>query len=407
MSFPATDQRDSAPLFGSRLDTELGLPLAWPEVLLPAALSDVDLPTPFLISDIDTIRDRYARMTRALPGVAVHYALKCNPSGPVVEALAEIGSSFEVASAGELRRLQASGIDPADVLYSNPVKPASHIAAAHEAGLWRFACDSEAELRKLAREAPGSAVYLRLRVDDSDSIFPLSRKFGVGTEEGRALLLRARALGLRPYGLTFHVGSQSTSRAAWRRAIGSAGLLMSDLLEDGIELEMLNISGGFPARYVDDVPDIDELGRTIMAALDDLLPYAPARLIAEPGRYLVAESGVLVATVIGRERRGNEDWVYTDVSAYHGLMETQQTAGAWQFPLACSSDPDGDAECAPFTVTGPTCDSDDTMFYGVALPRQIDVDDRIYIGSAGAYTLSYATHFNGFPPPTPHFVGRR
>jgi ornithine decarboxylase len=263
------------------------------------------------------------------------------------------------------------------------------------------------ELRKLATHAPGSAVYVRLRVDDSTSTFPLSRKFGADLEEAHALLLQARELGLRPYGVTFHVGSQCGTTIAWRQAIAAAGRLMAGLLADGVRLEMLDLGGGFPARYGsagDGVPSLVDIAGTIFAALDEL-PYRPPMLTAEPGRHLVAESAVLVAEVIGREVRGGENWVYLDVGAYNGLMETLQTGNQWRFPLWTSRADHDRVPHETFTVTGPSCDSSDTMFYGVELPSTIDVGDRVYIGSTGAYTLSYASDFNGFPVPGQVFVG--
>ena len=274
------------------------------------------------------------------------------------------------------------------------------------AGLfWRFAFDSDAELYKLARHAPGSAVYLRVRVDDSTSVFPLSHKFGVEPEQARSLMSLARRLGLHPYGVTFHVGSQCTETGAWEKAIAAIGRMLEDLQADSVHLDFLNISGGFPARYAEPVPSIDEIGSVIAAALDDHLPYLPAQLAAEPGRFVVAESAVIVASVLGREVRAGESWVYLDVGAYNGLIETKQTANAWRYPLWSSR---GDHSSAPhdlFTVTGPTCDSSDTLFIGMPLPSTIEVGDHVYIGSTGAYTLSYASSFNGFPPPSVVYVG--
>jgi ornithine decarboxylase len=383
----------------------LELPRHWPETLYPKALAEIDAPTPYLVCDLNTVEERYRRFGAALPGVECFYAMKCNSSPEVLQTLAHLGSKFEVASIGELRMLEAIGVDAADVLYSNPIKPTEHIAAARAAGLWRFSFDSEGELYKLAQYAPGSAVYIRLRVDDSTSIFPLSRKFGAEAHEARALMLLARGLGLRPYGVTFHVGSQCGSTSAWRQAIAAAGQLMATLAEDGLEIEMLDLGGGFPARYVGNVPSLKEIADAILPALDELLPYRPALITAEPGRHLVAESGVLVASVLGREVRAGENWVYLDVGAYNGLMETQQTVNQWRFPLWTSRADHALVPHLPFTVTGPSCDSSDTMFYGVALPSTMDVGDRLFIGSTGAYTLSYASSFNGFPPPMPMFIG--
>jgi ornithine decarboxylase len=376
----------------------------WPAALAPALLPLIDMPTPYLVTDLDTVADRLTAFRAAMPGVRTFYAMKCNPAPEILRSLAAHGSSFEIASLGELRMLQTAGIDPAGVLYSNPVKPPAHIAEAYAAGLWRFAFDSPGELAKLAQQAPGAAVYVRLRVDDSTSVFPLSRKFGADVEDAYDLMLLAARLGLRPYGVTFHVGSQCGNAKAWQVAIEAAGELMDRLLGDGIALDMIDLGGGFPARYTADVPAIEEIGAVVTAALD-ALPYRPELVAAEPGRHLVAEAGVLAATVIGRERRGDEHWLFTEVGAFHGLMEVLQTPGGWDFPTATSRSADPGRPRLPFTVTGPTCDSSDTIGHGIMLPADLTVGDVLYLGSTGAYTLAYAAPFNGFPPPTPVFIG--
>jgi ornithine decarboxylase len=396
----------TAALTGHRTDTRATqVPRHWPAALSPDCLEVIDVPTPYLVTDLDTVAQRHAAFTAALPGVRAFYAMKCNPSPEILTTLAGCGASFEIASLGELRMLQRLDVDPAEVLYSNPVKPPAHIAEAHAAGLWRFSFDSPNELAKIAVHAPGAAVYIRLRVDDQDSVFPLSRKFGADADEALDLMLLARNLGLRPYGITFHVGSQCGSPAAWRQAIGATGRLMAELSAAGIHLGMLDMGGGFPARYVGDVPSIQAIADMINPALDDLLPYLPDLLAAEPGRHLVAESAVMAAGVIGRERRGDENWLFVEVGAYNGMMETLQTANGWDYPLWTSRADHADVPQVPFTVTGPSCDSSDTMFHNVLLPATLDVGDTLYIGSAGAYTLSYASAFNGFAPPTPLFVG--
>lgn len=380
------------------------LPQSWPSSLSPRVLAGLDFPTPYLVGDLAMLRDRFSSFRAALPGIHPFFAVKSNSTPQVLEAALQAGARFEVASLGELRLLQEIRVDPGDVLYSNTVKPATHIAGAAESGLWRFAFDSEGELLKIARHAPGSAVYVRVRVDDSRSVFPLSRKFGAEAHEARALMHRARSLGLHPYGITFHVGSQCTSTTAWVQAIAAVARLMRQLLSDGIRIEMLDIGGGFPAWYGDPIPGIEQIGTVVNRALDELLPYVPVLIAAEPGRHLVAETAVLVSTVLGREVRAGEEWLYLDVGAYHGLMETQQAVGRWRYPLWSSRCDHAVAPQIPFTLTGPTCDSADTMFYGVLLPDTLGEGDRIYVASAGAYTLSYASSFNGFPPPQPYFL---
>jgi ornithine decarboxylase len=385
--------------------TWVDVPTMWPESLHPRRLAALDLPTPYLVGDSRLLGQRLRAFESALPGVRPFYAVKCNSDQTVLRTVASHGAGFEIASLGELALLQAVGVDPRDVLYSNTVKPASHVRGAFEAGVWRFAIDSEGELDKIARCAPGSAVYVRVRVDDSSSVFPLSRKFGAEAHHARALLQQAQHLGLQPYGVTFHVGSQCAATSPWVQAMSSVGRLMRQLVKDGIVLEMLDIGGGFPARYGEAVPSIDEVGVVVTRSIDELLPYRPALLAAEPGRHLVAETAVMVAEVLGREVRAGEDWLYLDVGAYNGLMETQQTVGQWRFPLWSNRTDHGSVEQVPFTVTGPSCDSSDTMFFGALLPITMAEGDRVFVASAGAYTLSYASHFNGFPPPATHYVG--
>src|SRR5439155_21197859 len=162
--------------------------------------------------------------------------------------------------------------------------------------------------------------------------------------------------------------------------------------------------GGFPARYTTPVPALPLIASVIGDTLRRL-PYRPPVLAAEPGRYLVAESGVLAATVIGVAEREAERWVHLDVGGYNGMMEAVQTGGRWHFPLRTSRPDHFRAPAVPTTVTGPSCDSSDTLFYGVPLPATLAVGDRVYIGTAGAYTSSYASSFNGFPPPRVLYVG--
>jgi ornithine decarboxylase len=392
-------------------------PRAWPPALVPARLDTLTHPTPFLICDGATVERRYEDLTDLLPQVRLFYAVKSNPMQAVVDTLANLGCGFEIASIYELDTVTAAGIDPADVLFSNTVKPAPHIAEAYEAGLYRFAFDSEGELRKLAETAPGCSVYVRLRVEDGHSLFPLSRKFGTSADDAVRLLGLARTLGLVPYGITFHVGSQCTDPEAWERAIDRCGAVMGELAGQGIRLEMLDLGGGIPARYVAAVPSLPDIAGAIERGLRRL-PYTPAVIAAEPGRSLVAESGVMAATVIGLENRDDERWAYLDVGGYNGMMEAVQTGGRWPFPILTSPGPGSVAGRGDWrelaagasvrtTVTGPSCDSSDTMFYGVPLPAALAAGDRLYIGSAGAYTLSYASSFNGFPPPTALFIDRR
>jgi ornithine decarboxylase len=354
-------------------------------------------PTPFLVLDLDRIAAAYLGFTAALPGVDVHYAMKCNPDERILQQLHRLGGRFEIASVAELGALVEVGVDPAEVLYSNPVKPATHIAAAWRAGVWRFAFDGRSELDKIAAHAPGAAVYARLRTSVGGNTVPSEGKFGVAGGPAADLLRAARTAGLRPHGLAFHVGSQMLTPGAWETALRQAGQVLRELAADGIRLDLLDLGGGFPARYADATPPpLAEFAGTIWSGIARHLPYRPATLAVEPGRALVAEAGVMVASVIGLAERAGRRWVHLDVGAFNGFMEALESSNLLRFPV---SDSRGSAVRSPAHLTGPTCDSQDTIMFDVPLSADLAVDDRVFLGTAGAYTTSYASDFNGFAVP--------
>jgi ornithine decarboxylase len=369
--------------------------------LCPEALDALEFGSPFLAIDLEVVARAYAAIRRALPQVKVHYAVKCNPEPAILARLDGLGSGFEIASLAELRLLAALGIDVRDVLYSNPVKPSEHIAGAARLGVERFAADSRCELEKLAVHAPGTRVYVRLDASDPTSRVPLAGKFGVDPVTAVALLVEARSLGLVPHGLTFHIGSQALDPGAYARAIDLAGAVLRAARTHRLQLDLLDIGGGLPARYTEPVPPLWAYHRAIADAVERL-PY-PVDVVAEPGRALVAEAGVLATTVIGVADRRGRRWVHLDVGAFNGMMETLETRRQLIFPLAWSNR--GPRRLIPCAVTGPTCDSEDTLFLDVQLPDDLGPGDRLYIETAGAYTTAYASRFNGFDIPRTHLVG--
>jgi ornithine decarboxylase len=351
--------------------------------------------TPYLDVDLDAVEGAYRQFETHLGEVRVHYAVKCNPDRAVLRRLRRAGSGFEIASAGELRQLRRIGVPAADVLFSNPVKDPAHIRTAHRAGVWRFAADSAGELAKIAEHAPGAAVYLRVATVAGAGLVGSEGKFGVPPPDATRLLREARERGLRPYGLTFHVGSQMVDPTAWPVAIDACRRIMTDLRDDGITLTMLDLGGGFPVRYDADPPELSEIAKHIRNAVA-LLPY-PVQLVAEPGRALVADAGTMVTTVIGIAERSGATWVHLDVGAFNGLMEALESGNTLRYPVSDSRPPDGPR--ARYHLTGPTCDSQDTILYDVLLSAGLAVGDTVRIHVAGAYTSAYASAFNGFAVP--------
>ena len=366
--------------------------------LSPAELGKLNHPTPYLLMDLDAVEGAYHAITDALPDVAIRYATKCNPDPRILGRLHTAGSGFEIASYSELQTLTSLGVHAEQVIFSSPVKPWTHIREAASAGVWRFAFDSTTELDKLATHAPGAAVYARLATGSPGSKVPSEGKFGVAGGQAVELMRYARSLGLDPYGIAYHVGSQMTDPRAWEDATRRSAAVLRELQAHGITLRMLNIGGGFPARYTDPVPDLSDYGACIRRAVARHLPY-PIQLCAEPGRALVAEAGVLVATIIGTAERAGRSWLHLDVGAFNGMMETLLTQNRLVYPLADSR---AAAERCAYHITGPTCDSQDTMFLGVSLSRGLVPGDQVYIYTAGAYTTCYASAFNGFSAPASH-----
>jgi ornithine decarboxylase len=345
--------------------------------------------------DLDVVGQAYRAITTALPRTTVYYAMKCNPHPEVLARLHALGSRFEVASASELDALVAVGVDPAQALFSNPVKPVSHIERGHAAGVWQYAFDSLDEVTKLRDRAPGAAVIVRLAARHTRSAVPSEGKFGVDANSAVALMLAARDHGLIPYGVAFHVGSQMLSPQAWRTPLRAVGRVLDGLAAQGVRLEMVNLGGGFPARYNTAPPPLAEYAAVISAGLAEL-PY-PVQAVIEPGRAVVAEAGTLTATVIGTATRAGERWIHLDVGAFNGMMESLETNNRLRFPISDSrNSPVRDR----FNLTGPTCDSQDTILFDVELSADLVTGDLVHIGSTGAYTTVYASTFNGFDVPT-------
>jgi ornithine decarboxylase len=368
-------------------------------------LADNQPATPCLVLDIDRMEANFRSIRRALPLARVYYAVKANPARPILERLVKLDSSFDAASFEEIAACMAAGAAPSTISYGNTVKKVSAIRAAHEAGVTMFAFDSAEELEKLAEHAPGSRVYCRILVGNEGADWPLSRKFGTTVELARDLMLRAAGLGLDPYGLSFHVGSPQTATATYEAAISKVGMLFTDLKDAGVNVRMVNLGGGFPIRYRDEVPGIDAFGDAIMTAMTECFGNALPEMVIEPGRSVVGSAGVVRAEVVLVSRRDPADpvrWVYLDIGRFGGLAETEGEAIKYQFTT-----PHDGGETGPVAIAGPTCDGADILYErsNYRLPTALRSGDIVSILSTGAYVTTYASQsFNGFAPLAEHYI---
>jgi hypothetical protein len=250
------------------------------------------------VVDLEVVRDNYLSFAKALPDSRVFYAVKANPAPEILKLLAELGACFDVASVSETEAALAAGATPERISYGNTIKKESEIAAAFRLGVTLYAADCEAEVEKLARCAPGSRVICRIHCDGTGSEWPLSRKFGCEPDYAADILELAHRRALVPHGISFHVGSQQHNVEAWDRALASTAAVFRTCTERGINLAMVNLGGGFPAKYARKTPKLESYGKAIFRALRRHFGNTVPETIVEPGRGLVGNAGIIEAEVV-------------------------------------------------------------------------------------------------------------
>ena len=259
-------------------------------------------PTPRLELSVGTAVTRYLTLASALPGTAIHYAVKANPHPVLLRALAQAGCRFDVASPTEVRAALEAGAPASHLVHSNPVARRDHLAEAHALGVRLFVVDSPGEVAKLADAAPGSSVLVRIVTSGSGADWPLSRKYGCTVDDAVDLLVAAAHVGLDPAGVSFHVGSQQRDPHAWAAPIASAARVFAGVRAAGFHPWLLDLGGGFPARLDGEPLPIADYGRAIDAHLTAAFGADRPRTIAEPGRGVVGDAGTVVTSVSRRRR---------------------------------------------------------------------------------------------------------
>lgn len=353
---------------------------------------------PCLVVDLDVVRENYEHFEKALPASRIFYAVKANPAPQILSLLASMGSNFDTASVAEIEMALNAGATADRISFGNTIKKERDIARAYEYGIRLYAVDCVEEVEKVARAAPGSRVFCRILADGAGAEWPLSRKFGCVPAMAVDVLRLANKLGLDAYGVSFHVGSQQTDLTAWDRALIDTKAVFDELAAEGINLRMVNMGGGFPTRYLKDIPTAQAYGEAIFDALSRHFGNRLPETIIEPGRGMVGNAGVIKTEVVLVSRKADNDnrWVYLDIGKFGGLAETMDEAIRYQIVTPR----DGDA-MEPCVLAGPTCDSADVMYEKnpYPLPITLTIGDEVLIEGTGAYTTTYsAVAFNGFEP---------
>ncbi|GGL66829.1 type III PLP-dependent enzyme [Wenxinia marina] len=361
-----------------------------------AATAEFDRPT--LVLDVDRVEAQYHALKSGLGRADIHYAVKANPHRAILERLIALGSHFDAASRGEIELCLSLGAKAEHISFGNTIKRAADIAWAHSAGITVFAADADEELEKIAAHAPGASVYIRLIVETSNADWPLTRKFGCDRDTALRLLDVAKDLGLTPLGFSFHVGSQTRRAEFWEPTLDEMGAIWQAARDAGHDLGLINIGGGFPAFYGEAIQAPAEYAARVMEMVEARFPGA-AKIMAEPGRGLVAEAGVIACEVMLTSRKSERDvhrWVYLSIGRFSGLAETEGEAIRYEFATPHDGGPTG-----PCILAGPSCDSADVLYEKrpTQLPLALAAGDRVLIRNTGAYTSTYSSVcFNGFPP---------
>jgi len=353
-------------------------------------LKSTDLEPPYLLVDSAKVKEKVKTIGKEIKNSEIYYAVKANPDIEILRLINKLGIGFEIASEGELAMLASMGVRTDRIISSNPIKTFKFLKMSADYGVSYFAFDSMAEIKKINYYCPGSKVYVRLAVPNLGSEWPLSTKFAVEIDEAEELLVYAKKKGLDPVGITFHVGSQCTNMYSWNAALDKAKILWDRAEKRGIHLSVLDIGGGHPVRYTKDVVDITTIDQNINELLYKKFPRK-TRVFIEPGRAVVGDAGVFVTRVIGKAKRGEENWLSIDVGVFNGLMES---VGGIKYSYIV----EGSKEQKLWTLAGPSCDSFDVIQKDIMLPEP-EVGNLMLILSSGAYTVSYASEFNGFSIP--------
>jgi ornithine decarboxylase len=334
----------------------------------------------------------YFQSTLEFENHEIFYPIKVNHNPIVIDLMEKRGLGFEVGAISECEMLVNNGIHPSRIRYGNPIKAKESIQKAHQLGITCFGADSLNELEKIAVFATRSSVYIRVSVNNSGAEWALTQKFGCPIPLVQSLFEFGKKLGLNMFGLSFHVGWNNNHIETWHHVFTQISDLCYQLKYQNIQLNSINIGGGFPAHLGNQYEKLSHLSSEILPFLTQFREDFNFEVVAEPGSFLVANAGKMVVRVIERLKRDNRDWVYVDSGIFQGfswIMGGLQ----YQIEAVCADSP-----IIPMVVCGPTCDTHDVFSYEVLLPSNLSVGDLLVISPAGAY-ISSSKNYNGFSFP--------
>ena len=349
-------------------------------------LSSHEVRTPVLILSRSRIRKNLDALSRALPGVGIHYAIKSNSHPAVLEEVARSGHRFDVASFREVQLALEAGGHASEMIHSHPVKMIHEIENAIRIGVTNFVIDNPDEIEKFIPYAGRVKLLIRVKVENSSAVVNLSYKFGCRPEEVLDLAGRIIDRGIEFFGLAFHVGSQCLDNGIYIKMADMAGELIRALGSRGIETRLLDIGGGFPVLYTETVPNISGFCRPIRKALKNNIP-SHIDIICEPGRFISATAVTLVASVIGKSVRSGRPWYFLDDGLYGSFSGRIYDHCRYQVVT------NRNTTWKRSVLAGPTCDSFDVIYKDIILPP-LETGDILVFPAMGAYCSVSASQFN-------------
>ncbi|MCX5750894.1 MAG: type III PLP-dependent enzyme [Candidatus Saganbacteria bacterium] len=350
--------------------------------------------TPFMIIRRSMLEKQYERFTKALPEVTPFYAIKSHPHPEIIKTFVELGSSFDVASGVEMQKVLKLGASPNRVIFAHTIKSPEDLEFAKRRRVRLMTFDNEPELYKIAKHYPKAHVLVRIKVANKGSQVELSLKFGADPEQAYLLLRKAKALGLVPKGVSFHVGSQSANVENYLQALELTASIFNEAEENDLPLKMVDLGGGFPIPHFDNEIGInfERMAQQIRKQMHTLFDTRKVQFIAEPGRFFSGPAGILVTQVIGRAFRNNKNYYYLNDGLYADFSGMVFDHCKYEFKTLRRG------QKFLSTLAGPTCDSFDTLSVNEEIPEMY-VGDVVYVKNIGAYSSASAVPaFNGFPP---------
>ncbi|MDD5449909.1 MAG: type III PLP-dependent enzyme [Candidatus Omnitrophica bacterium] len=355
--------------------------------------------TPVLIIDHEKIRQNYREFKENLPRVQAYYAVKANSDPEIVKTLYELGSSFDVASFPEfmvvyenikhLPEKERQDFIWDKIIYANTIKQEETLRKLDQyKPLVTY--DNVEELKKIREHCPHAGLVLRIRVPNTGSMVELSSKFGAHPGEAVDLIEEAFRSGVVVEGISFHVGSQCNNFENYIQALQLSASIFKEAESRGHRIKILDIGGGFPAKYHNKVKSFKTLARKLNSEFKRLFPD-DIEILAEPGRFIVATTGTLVTKIIGKAVRDGKTCYYLDDGVYHTFSGV--VFDHCRYPLKAFKE--GEKKIS--SVFGPTCDAFDTISIAEELP-ELEINDLLYAENIGAYSIASSTYFNGFPP---------